>query len=69
MALLSPGFLVDSQCRNPELAVAGHFKLALCMYLMAHGVVPKVAGDAAILGAMTVKGYVVPGRLDEFVKV
>eukprot|EP00962_Isochrysis_galbana_P009310 scaffold2609_cov123-Isochrysis_galbana.AAC.2 len=63
MALLSSGFLVDSQCRNPELAVAGRFKLAVCMYLMAHLVVPKVAGDAASLGAMTVKGY-----LAEFVK-
>ena len=48
----------DNQCRNKALLVTALFKVAVCMYYLAHGsCATKVVGDVASLGASTVDLY------------
>jgi hypothetical protein len=56
--LSSAGYVKDNQCRNKALRVTALFKVAVCMYYLAHGsCATKVVGDVASLGASTVDLY------------
>ena len=51
-------YLTTNTCRNPKLRVTAAFKVAVCLYFMAHGKGSmKVVGDAASLGESTVRLY------------
>ena len=59
--LADRGFLKTNECRNQKYRITGHFKFAVCMFVVAHGgngTCPwKPAADAACLGTSTVKAY------------
>ena len=50
--------MTDNKCRNVALRVTALFKVAVCMYYLAHGsCATKVVGDVASIGASTVDLY------------
>jgi len=55
--LRASGHIKDSKPHNPALAVTAEFKVAVCLYVMAHGATRRFAADAAGLGESTVRIY------------
>jgi hypothetical protein len=56
--LAAKGYLKDNTCRDPQKRVPGFFKLAICLYFMAHGrALAKVVGDCGSMGESTVRKY------------
>ena len=57
--LSSAGYLVDNNCRDPAHRMTSKFKVAVCLYYMAHAKGDaKLAGDVASLGKSTVQAYI-----------
>ena len=56
--LSAAGYITTNTCPNPMYRVTAAFKVAVCLYFMAHGKGSvKVVGDVASLGESTVRSY------------
>jgi hypothetical protein len=61
--LQNAGYVKTNAARNRAACQTAAFKIGVCMYFLAHGKGDaKVVGDAAGIGASTVRSYVRPAR-------
>ena len=55
--LESAGYLTTNMCHDKAMRIPTAFKLAACLYFLAHGCSVPVGADVAGIGESTLRGY------------